>query len=233
MNAIKNIRSKPLKEISFFSSLSDEAKKIMIDIKQLDDWFDTAQLNCTKTDGKTIFPLKFAFRICNKGLTVQEAKDNQIELKILINERNKNYNLINKIYIYKRDTLKTAKILLFIRKKIITAFGKDVFPYIDGFKAEQESDEESDEELDKELSKESNENKIFKDIESESEDINYELFEKHFSHAVPSALAKKIFETQDKNKNNEFVNLIKLGLCNLEDEIEKMSEDEKKKWKTR
>ena len=55
LDAIKNINlsSKPLKEISFFSTLSDEAKKVMINIKQLDDWLATAQLVCTKTDGKT------------------------------------------------------------------------------------------------------------------------------------------------------------------------------------
>ena len=54
LDAIKNINisSKPLKEISFFSTLSDEAKKLMIDIKEIDDWLDKAQLICTKTDGK-------------------------------------------------------------------------------------------------------------------------------------------------------------------------------------
>ena len=65
-----NINSKPLKKISFFSILSDEAKELMINIKQLDDWFDTTQFICTKTDGKTkhdfsnfTFPSKFAFKI--------------------------------------------------------------------------------------------------------------------------------------------------------------------------
>ena len=39
---------------------------------------------------------------------------------------------------------------------------------------------------------------------------------------------KKIFETKDKNKNNDFVNVIKSGLRDLKDEIKKkMSEDEK------
>ena len=30
--------------MGFFSTLSDEAKKFMVNIKQLDDWLDTAQL---------------------------------------------------------------------------------------------------------------------------------------------------------------------------------------------
>ena len=48
-----NIGSKPLKEISFFSLISEKEKKIIENIKQIDDWLDTAQLICKKTDGKT------------------------------------------------------------------------------------------------------------------------------------------------------------------------------------
>ena len=54
------------------------------------------------------------------------------------------------------------------------------------------------------------------------------MFEKHFSYVVPNALAKKIFETKDKNKNNDFVNVIKSGLPDLKNEIKKLYEDEKK-----
>ena len=39
---------------------------------------------------------------------------------------------------------------------------------------------------------------------------------------------KKLYETEDKNKNNDFVNVIKSGLGDLKDDIEKMSEGEKK-----
>ena len=60
----------------------------MVNIKQLDDWLDTAQLVCTKTDGKTKydlsnfrFPSKFASKIYNKDFILQEAEDNQQELK--------------------------------------------------------------------------------------------------------------------------------------------------------
>ena len=55
------------------------------------------------------------------------------------------------------------------------------------------------------------------------------MFEKHFNFLVPTVLAKKIlFETRDKNKNNDFVKQIKIRWSNLKDEIKKMSEDEKK-----
>ena len=45
-------------------------------------------------------------------------------------------------------------------------------------------------------------------------------------------MAKNLFETKDKNKNNNSVNVVKSGLCDLKDEIKKMSEDEKKIEKT-
>ena len=47
-----NISSKPLKTISFFSTISEETKTLMENIK-VDDWLETAQIICTKTDGKT------------------------------------------------------------------------------------------------------------------------------------------------------------------------------------
>ena len=39
-------------------------------------------------------------------------------------------------------------------------------------------------------------------------------------------MTKKLYETKDKNKNNELVELIKVRWSNLKDVIEKMSEDE-------
>ena len=50
--------------------MTEKAKELMNKIKTIDDWLDTAQLICTKTDGKTkydfnkfTFPLKFASKI--------------------------------------------------------------------------------------------------------------------------------------------------------------------------
>ena len=94
MNAIKNINigSEPLKTISFVSRIREEAKKIIDKIKIIDDWLDTAQLICTKTDGKTkygfsnfTFPLKFT-KIYDRDLTLQKSKDDQEKVEILINK---------------------------------------------------------------------------------------------------------------------------------------------------
>ena len=59
------------------------------------------------------------------------------------------------------------------------------------------------------------------------------MFEKNFGFVAPSVLANKLYEPEDKNKTNEFVNVIISGLCDLKDEIKKMSEDKKKNWTTR
>ena len=93
-----NVSSKPLKTINFFSTISEEAKELMNRIKVIDDWLETAQLICTKTDGKAkydfskfTFRLKFASKIYNYDLKLQKAQNNQQELQILINKLNNNY----------------------------------------------------------------------------------------------------------------------------------------------
>ena len=54
------------------------------------------------------------------------------------------------------------------------------------------------------------------------------MFEKYFYFSAATVLVKTLYETKDKKENNELVNVIKSGIIDLKDEIEKMSEDEKK-----
>ena len=54
------------------------------------------------------------------------------------------------------------------------------------------------------------------------------MFQTCFNFVVPSSLAKKLYETKGKKKNDKLVKEIKNKWSNLKDEIEKMSEDEKK-----
>ena len=130
----------------------------MENIKQIDDWLDSAQLICTKTDGKTKYdfnkftlPLKFATKIYRHDLTLQEAKDNQQDLEILINKLNNDYNPKNQTKIKEKDdTIKSAKKLFFMREEIISAFKKGIFLYIDRFQVEKETDEETNEKRDEE-----------------------------------------------------------------------------------
>ena len=109
----------------FFGALSDEAKKLMVNIKQLDDWLDTAQLVCTKTDGKTkydfnkfTFPSKFTLKIYRHDFIPQEAEDDQQELQILINKLNNDYNPKNPTKNKrKRGYLKVCKKIVFYEGK--------------------------------------------------------------------------------------------------------------------
>ena len=110
------------------------------------------------------------------------------------------------------------------RDDTIDLFKKGTFPYKgDVFNTKEEESEENRLEKIKD-----NYKKHFKYIEDKSIDINYELFKKHFNFKAPTVLAKKLCDTKDKKKNNELVNVIKSGLIDLKDEIEKMSEDKKK-----
>ena len=134
----------------------------MENIKLTDDWLENAQLICTKTDGKIKYDfnefalhLRFASKIYRHDLTIQEAKDNQHELEILIKKLNNNYNPRNQSKIKEKDdTLKSAKKLFSIRKEVIDGFSKGIFPYIDGFQVEKETDKETEKETDKEIEKE-------------------------------------------------------------------------------
>ena len=110
------------------------------------------------------------------------------------------------------------------RKYIINFFEKWIFPYKGNVlkTKEKKSEEESEEESEKERVK-----KFLKHIENESKDINYDLFKDYFNFSVSNALAKQLYETKNKKKNNVLVELIKNRWSDLKDETEKISEDEK------
>ena len=111
----------------------------------------------------------------------------------------------------KERVLESAKKLFDARDEIINLFEKGTFPYKHSvFKTKK-----------KEKLEEKN---FFAHIENESKDINYELFKNHFKFVAP--MAKKLFETKDKNKNNKLVNVINSGLIDLKYELEKMSKKE-------
>ena len=77
------------------------------------------------------------------------------------------------------------------------------------------------------LSKTPEEKEFIKYIENISKTIDDNLFKEYFNFKVPSPLTKKLFETKDKKRNNKLLELIRVRWSNLQDEIEKMSEDEK------
>ena len=111
------------------------------------------------------------------------------------------------------------------RQEVIDEFKTGIFPYIAGFQIKEESEEELEEESEEESEEKKLEkikddfNKFIEYIENESKGINYDLFKDYFHFLVPSALAKQLYETKNKNKNNELVEKIKNTWSNLNDEI--------------
>ena len=122
----------------------------------------------------------------------------------------------------KNRVLKFARELTDARDEIIDLFQKRIFPFKGNvFKTKEEESEENKLEKIKDDYK-----NFFKYIEDESKSISYKLFKKHFHFVSPTALTKQLYETKNKNKNNELVNVIKSGLIDLNDEIETMSKEE-------
>ena len=108
------------------------------------------------------------------------------------------------------------------RDEIIDLFQKRIFPFKGNvFKTKEEESEENKLEKIKDDYK-----NFFKYIEDELKSISYKLFKKHFHFVSPTAFTKQLYETKNKNKNNELVNVIKSGLIDLNDEIETMSKEE-------
>ena len=144
------------------------------------------------------------------------------------------YSPANSKKIKERETTINAATNLYNnRQKVIEAFKKGIFRYIDGFEKEEESEEESEKESKKESKEEETKNRTEKFIEciEKKQGINYDLFRMHFSVSTPAVLIKKLYEMKNKEKNGDLVNVIKSGLSDLWDEIENMCENEKKKMK--
>ena len=195
--------------------------KLLSEFKKIDETLDNVELVCTKTDGtkydfnRFSLPLKFIEKIHNYKITLNEAIEEQAELKELINKLNDYGPRISKKIEEKNRVLESARNLSDARNDINGFFDKGTFPYKGNvFKTKKE-------EWTKERIKQ-----FFEYIENESKDISYDLFEDYFDFSVPSALAKKLYETKNKNKNNELVELIKASWSDLKDKTEKMSKEE-------
>ena len=191
---------------------NDEAKDLVFKIKKIDTELDTAELACAETDVKTKYdfnlfasPLKFARKSHNYEITLNEAIDDQEKLENLI-IRLENYKPRNTRKKEEKDkVLESARKLLYARNDIINAFDKKNFLYKDSESKTKE--EKSEEKSEKELKEYSNSTFTF--IEKKSVGINNDLFTKYFNFLKPSALAKQLYETKYKKKNNMSVEEIK------------------------
>ena len=72
-----------------------------------------------------------------------------------------------------------------------------------------------------------NANEFNKWVNKQETSINQELFLKYFNFPRPSDMFKYLYQTNDKEKNNELVNVINSGLKDLKEEIKKMPKEER------
>ena len=63
-------------------------------------------------------------------------------------------------------------------------------------------------------------------IIKEKTDVDKKIFKNHFGFQTLSALLKNLYYLNGETENNVSVSVIKRGLINFENEIEKMTEDE-------
>ena len=70
-------------------------------------------------------------------------------------------------------------------------------------------------------------NKFNEWVNKQEIDINTELFTKHFKFQRLSNMFKYLYQTNDRKKNHELVNMINGGLKDLKEEIKKMFHKEK------
>ena len=150
-------------------------------------------------------PRKISWKIYKYEITLDEAIEEQAELKELINKLNDYGPRIKKKTEEKNRVLKSAEKFSDARDDITDIFREKLFPYKgSAFRTKEEESEEESEENKLEKIKDDY-RKLFKYIEDESMGIKYNLFKEYFDFEVPTALAKTLYETKDEKKNNDLV----------------------------
>ena len=114
---------------------NEEANKLLSEFKKIDETLDNAELVCIKTDGtkydfnRFSLPLRFIEKIHNYEITLDQAKNKQTELRILINKLNNDYNpRISKKSREKNRVSESPRKLSYARDNIIDFFEKGTLP---------------------------------------------------------------------------------------------------------
>ena len=131
--------SESLKSISYFDQLTTRAKELYERIKKEKNDINHEKIVFVKSD-RTIFnfhkfkiSLDLASNIYRDKNSLKDAKNEQNEIKILLNKLG-NYNPTKSKKIKtKKETLSAGKKLLNKRQEVINAFKTGIFSYEDGF----------------------------------------------------------------------------------------------------
>ena len=111
------------------------------------------------------------------------------------------------------------------REKIIERFKNEVFSLY--YDRDHEEQMKLEKEIEKEEERKFSVNKFNEWVNKEEASINTELFKKHFNFQRPSDMFKYLYKTNNKEKNNELVNLINSGLKDFIKESKEISEEER------
>ena len=143
-------RLKIIKDNRYFSQLSPKAKELFEEIKKEKNTIDLEKLVCVKTDGTifgfTIFKksLDLASDIYQNGkASLEDPEDKQYKMSILLSRLNRYSPTKPEKITSRKEAMSAATKLFNNRKEVIEAFKTGIFPYIDGFQIEEESEEES------------------------------------------------------------------------------------------
>ena len=216
--------TKPPNVFDYLKSLSQNANDLMDEIKDADNDIDKYKLafigsNREKLNFNTFrMPLSFLSAIYNGQISLKEAEFSQINLEKEIEELKFKYrpeNAEEKEEINR--LLMQANDLLEYRDEIIEAFK-------DGTFSSEHLKKPDDAAYDYVLK---DVNNLIQKIESISENINPNFFNEFFELS-PADYVKELINTNNPDKNKEFVAKIKDRISDLKDRIKQMIETGKK-----
>ena len=166
--------------------------------------------------------------LCFEKMSIDDAEIEQNEFNAKLNDLSR-YSPRNPKYLEtKNKLLDNAKNFYEGRKKIIEGFNDRIF----SLKSDDEFNDLARHEIIRNENGLFDYNKFMKLIKSKENEMNNELVSKYVFVPKLGNLLKQIKDLKNNpEKNNMLVNIIKSGLADLKNEIEKMTEDEIKSEK--
>ena len=162
-----------------------------------------------------------------RTITIHEAKSKQEEFNVVLHLLKRHIPKHDKYVTLKNNLVDNASNFYKRREKIIEGFKNKVFPlYYDKNHKEQMKYEKEKEQHEKQKPTKDDLIVLSKHIINEEANINEEVFKKYFNVQKLSDMLMYLNKTNDKEKNNELVNIFNSGLEDLKEEIKKMSKEE-------
>ena len=152
-------------------------------------------------------------------MTINDAEMKQNEFDSIVDALNKYSPKVPKYAEAKNSQLNNAKNFYKGREKIIKSFKEKIF------RIKSDDDATEQQHSSKKPTKD-DVNTFHEWVIKKETGINREWFKNYFHSRMSSALLKDLYKSNDWEKNNAIVNLIKSELKDLQEEIENMSQEE-------